>query len=98
MIKVPGSNGSLHKARSEGADVRFVYSPMDCLKIADENKDKIVVFFLIGFETTTPMTCALMEQVIKQDIKNILFHINHITVPEVMQVLVQDENCKIDAF
>ena len=98
MIKVPGSRGSLQKARSEGADVRFVYSPMDCLKIADENKDKIVVFFAIGFETTTPMTCALMEQVIKQDIKNILFHINHITVPEVMQVLVQDENCKIDAF
>lgn len=98
MIKVPGSKGSLQKARSEGADVRFVYSPMDCLKIADENKDKIVVFFAIGFETTTPMTCAFMEQVIKQDIKNILFHINHITVPEVMQVLVQDENCKIDAF
>ncbi len=42
---------------------------MDCLKIADENKDEIVVFFAIGFETTTPMTCALMEQVIKQDIK-----------------------------
>ncbi len=98
MIKVPGSKGSLQKARSEGADVRFVYSPMDCLKIADENKNKTVVFFAIGFETTTPMTCALMEQVIKQDIKNILFHINHITVPEVMQVLVQDENCKIDAF
>ena len=98
MIKVPGSKGSLQKARSQGADVRFVYSPMDCLKIADENKDKIVVFFAIGFETTTPMTCALMEQVIKNDIKNILFSINHITVPEVMQVLVEDENCKIDAF
>ncbi|MCT7406482.1 hydrogenase formation protein HypD [Aliarcobacter cryaerophilus] len=98
MIKVPGSRGSLQKARSEGADVRFVYSPMDCLKIADENKDKIVVFFAIGFETTTPMTCALMEQVIKQDIKNILFSINHITVPEVMRVLVEDKNCKIDAF
>ncbi|MFW2516865.1 hydrogenase formation protein HypD, partial [Aliarcobacter butzleri] len=51
-----------------------------------------------GFETTTQMTCALMEQVIKQNIKNILFHKNHITVPEVMQVLVQDVNCKIDAF
>ncbi len=98
MIKVPGSKGSLQKARSQGADVRFVYSPMDCLKIADENKDKIVVFFAIGFETTTPMTCALMEQVIKNDIKNILFSINHITVPEVMRVLVEDKNCKIDAF
>ena len=98
MIKVPGSNGSLQNARSQGADVRFVYSPMECIKIANENPNKTVVFFAIGFETTTPMTCALLEQVIKNDIKNILFHINHITVPEVMQVLVQDENCKIDAF
>ena len=98
MIKVPGSKGSLQKARSEGADVRFVYSPMDCLKIANENPDKTIVFFAIGFETTTPMTCALLEQVIKHKISNILFHINHITVPEVMRVLVQSSDCKIDAF
>ena len=98
MIKVPGSKGSLQKARSEGADVRFVYSPMDCLKIANENPNKIIVFFAIGFETTTPMTCALLEQVIKHNISNILFHINHITVPEVMRVLVQSSDCKIDAF
>ena len=98
MIKVPGSKGSLQKARSEGADVRFVYSPMDCLKIANENPNKTIVFFAIGFETTTPMTCALFEQVIKHNISNILFHINHITVPEVMRVLVQSSDCKIDAF
>ncbi|GGD42849.1 hydrogenase expression/formation protein [Malaciobacter pacificus] len=98
MIKVPGSKGSLQKARSEGADVRFVYSPMDCIKIASENPDKTVVFFAIGFETTTPMTCSLIEQVIKNDIPNIQFHINHITVPEVMRVLVQSDDCKIDAF
>lgn len=71
MIKVPGSNGSLQDARSKGADVRFVYSPLDCLKIADENPTKKVVFFAIGFETTTPMTAALMDTVIKQDIKKI---------------------------
>ena len=98
MIKVPGSKGSLQKARSEGADVRFVYSPIDCLKIANENPNKTIVFFAIGFETTTPMTCALLEQVIKHNISNILFHINHITVPEVMRVLVQSSDCKIDAF
>lgn len=98
MIKVPGSLGSLQDARSKGADIRFVYSPLDCLKIASDNIDKIIIFFAIGFETTTPMTCSLLEQVIKKDIKNILFSINHITVPEVMRVLVEDENCKIDAF
>ncbi len=98
MIKVPGSKGSLQDARGKGADVRFVYSPLDCLKIAKENENKKVVFFAIGFETTTPMTCALLEQVIKQDIKNLFFHINHITVPEIMRVLIESKESKIDAF
>jgi len=98
MIKVPGSKGNLQDARSQGADVRFVYSPMDCLKIAKENPSKRVIFFAIGFETTTPMTTALIHQVISKDIKNILFHINHITVPEPMRVLLDDESNTIDAF
>ena len=54
MIKFQWSKGSLQKARSEGADVRFVYSPMDCWKIADENKDKIVVFFCNWFWKQQP--------------------------------------------
>jgi hydrogenase expression/formation protein HypD len=98
MIKVPGSRGSLQDARREGADVRFVYSPMDCIKIANENKNKTIIFFAIGFETTTPMTTALLNSVIKKDITNILFHINHITVPEPMRVLLDDETNTIDAF
>jgi len=98
MIKVPGSNGNLQDARAKGADVRFVYSPLDCLKIASENSDKTIIFFAIGFETTTPMTTALINQVIKKDIKNILFHINHITVPEPMRVLLDDKTNTIDAF
>jgi len=82
MIKVPGSKGSLQDARAKGADVRFVYSPMECLKIAKDNPDSDVVFFAIGFETTTPMTAALLEAMEKQDVKNIFLHINHVTVPE----------------
>ena len=98
MIKVPGSDGSLQDARANGADVRFVYSPTDTIKIAKENLNKIVIFFAIGFETTTPMTSALINQVINKKIKNILFHINHITVPEPMRVLLDDKENKIDAF
>jgi len=98
MIKVPGSNGNLQDARAKGADVRFVYSPLECLKIANENPDKTIIFFAIGFETTTPMTTALINQVIQKDKKNILFHINHITVPEPMRVLLDDETNTIDAF
>lgn len=105
MIKVPGSHGSLQDARSKGADVRYVYSPMECLKIAAENPDKKVIFFAIGFETTTPMTSVLIDQTIKQNVSNLFFHINHVTVPEVMKELIdsRDEhvdsyNNKIDAF
>jgi len=98
MIKVPGSNGSLQDARSKGADVRFVYSPMECLKIAKENPDKTVVFFAIGFETTTPMTAVLVDQVIKLGISNILFHINHVTVPEVMVELIDSRDEHVDSY
>ncbi len=98
MIKVPGSNGSLQDARANGADVRFVYSPLDCLKIAMDNLDKTIIFFAIGFETTTPMTSALIKQVINQNIKNVIFHINHVTVPEPMRVLLDDKTNKINAF
>lgn len=98
MIKVPGSNGSLQNARSKGADVRFAYSPMECIKIAKENPSKKIIFFAIGFETTTPMTAALLDTVVKQDIKNIFFHINHVTVPEVMRELIDSRDIHVDSY
>ncbi len=98
MIKVPGSHGSLQNARAKGADVRFVYSPMETLKIAKQNPDKKVIFFAIGFETTTPMTAALVDVVVKQNIKNIFFHINHVTVPEVMQELLESRDEHVDSY
>ena len=98
MIKVPGSKGSLQDARAKGADVRFVYSPLETLKIAEENPDKTVIFFAIGFETTTPMTTALIDAVIKRKISNILFHINHVTVPEVMVELIDSRDEHVDSY
>jgi hydrogenase expression/formation protein HypD len=98
MIKVPGSNGSLQDARAKGADVRFVYSPMECIKIAQDNLDKTIIFFAIGFETTTPMTAVLVDQVIKLKIPNILFHINHVTVPEVMVELIDSRDVHVDSY
>ena len=98
MIKVPGSRGSLQDARAKGADVRFVYSPLDCLKIAKENPHNKIIFFAIGFETTTPMTAALLDAVIKQNIKNIFIHINHVTVPEVMRELIDSRDIHVDSY
>ncbi len=60
MMRVPGSNGSLLDAKARGADVRFVYSPLDALKVALDNPDRRVVFFAVGFETTAPSTAVTL--------------------------------------
>ncbi len=98
MMKVPGSRGSLFDARGEGADIRFVYSPMDALEIARENSKKNIIFFAIGFETTTPMTAALIKRQLTQGISNIFYHINHVTVPEPMEAVISEDDSNIDAF
>jgi hydrogenase expression/formation protein HypD len=98
MIKIPGSNGSLSDARARGGDVRFVYSPIECINIAKENPDKKIIFFAIGFETTTPMTAVLVDLVVKNNINNILFHINHVSVPEVMVELIDSRDIHIDSY
>lgn len=98
MIRVRGSYSSLGEERAKGADIRALYSPLDAIKVAQENPDKDVVFFAIGFETTTPMTAVLIEKALKLKIKNLFFHINHITVPAAVETLLNDEKSKIDAF
>ncbi|MDD3323840.1 MAG: hydrogenase formation protein HypD [Sulfurospirillaceae bacterium] len=98
MIRVPGSKTSLQKLRAEGKDIRSLYSPLDVLKIAKENPDKNVVFFAIGFETTTPMTAVLIKDAVEHKIKNLFFHINHVTVPEPIDVIMQGGDAHIDAF
>lgn len=98
MIRVPGSKTSLQKLRSEGADIRALYTPLDVIKIARENPDKKVVFFAIGFETTTPMSASVIKMALNLKLKNLFFHINHVVVPEVIEALMGDENVKIDAF
>ncbi|MBE0494838.1 MAG: hydrogenase formation protein HypD [Campylobacterales bacterium] len=98
MIRVPGSKGSLQTLRAEGADIRALYSPLDVLKIAKENPDKTVVFFAIGFETTTPMTASLVKMVLAQNLPNVLFHVNHVLVPEPVEAIMAGGDAKIDAF
>ncbi len=98
MMKVPGSMGSLFDARAEGADIRFVYSPVDVLEIARENSEKKIIFFAIGFETTTPMTAALIKRQETEGLSNIFYHINHVTVPEPMEAVISEDDSNIDAF
>ncbi|PAF43708.1 hydrogenase formation protein HypD [Helicobacter sp. 11S03491-1] len=98
MLKVPGSKGSLQDARSKGKNVGFIYSPLQALEVARQNPDKTVVYFAIGFETTTPMSAALLQQVQNLKIKNLFFHINHVLVPPPLEVILHSPDCKINAL
>jgi hydrogenase expression/formation protein HypD len=98
MIRVPGSKSSLAQERAEGRDIRPLYTPLDAIKIAEENPDKKVVFFAIGFETTTPMTAALLEQVEKKGIGNLFVHINHVLVPPAVRAIMDSGEAKVNAF
>ena len=98
MIRVPGSKTSLQKLRSEGGNIKALYSPLDVIKIAIENPDKKVVFFAIGFETTTPMTATLLKMAIEKNITNLFFHINHVLVPEPVEAIMSGGDANIDAF
>lgn len=98
MIKVPGAYGSLADARARGALVRFVYSPFDCLQIAQENPNKKVVYFAIGFETTTPMTAALLQRAISLGLRNLFLHVNHVLVPPPVCAILDDKRAKVNAL
>ncbi|WP_345985488.1 hydrogenase formation protein HypD [Sulfurimonas sp. HSL-1656] len=98
MIRVPGSQSSLAVERAAGRDIRPLYTPMDALKIAKEHPDKKVIFFAIGFETTTPMTAALLHAAIAQKVTNLYFHINHVLVPPAIDAIMSDGQAKINAF
>src|ERR1039458_7497781 len=70
MMRVPGGKGNLLKAKAEGADVRFVYSPLDALRIAVDNPGREVVFFAVGFETTAPSTALTVLQARQREVRN----------------------------
>ncbi len=98
MIRVPGSKASLAQCRAQGGDVRPLYDPLDALQIAQDNPNKTVVFFAIGFETSTPMTAVLLQQAEAQGIENLVFHINHVLVPPAVNAVMDDPQVKVNAF
>jgi hydrogenase expression/formation protein HypD len=86
MLRVPGSNRvSLFHAKAEGADVRMVYSVADAIRLAQQNPERQVVFFAIGFETTTPPTAIAIKQAAQLGLKNFTVFCNHVLTPSAIQ-------------
>jgi hydrogenase expression/formation protein HypD len=98
MLRVPGSDSDLFKIKSEGGDVRVVYSPLDSLKIARANPDKKVVFFAIGFETTAPANAMSVWQAREQGITNFSVLVSHVLVPPAVRGILDSPNNRVQAF
>ncbi len=98
MMRVPGSKGSLLDAKADGADVRFVYSPLDVLKLARQYPDREVVFFAIGFETTAPSTAVTLLRAQAEGIKNFSVFCNHVTIIPAIKAILDSPDLRLDGF
>jgi hydrogenase expression/formation protein HypD len=98
MLRVPGSDRDLFRVRSEGGDVRVVYSPLDALRIARQNPDRQVVFFGIGFETTAPPNAMTVYQARKLGIRNFSLLVSHVRVPPAIEAIMQSPDCRVQGF
>ena len=98
MLRVPGSQKSLLEAKAEGADVRILYSPLEAVQLAQENPEKEVVFFAVGFETTAPANALSIVHADKMGVKNYSILASHVLVPPAMEAILSDKENQIDAF
>jgi hydrogenase expression/formation protein HypD len=98
MLRVPGSHGDLFSIQSLGGDVRVVYSPLDCLKIARANPDKQVVFFAIGFETTAPANAMLAWRARADGVENLSLLVSHVLVPPAMEAILSSPRNRVQGF
>jgi len=98
MLRVPGSDGDLFTIKSQAGDVRIVYSPLDCIKIARANPDKHVVFFAIGFETTAPANAMLVHSAKAQGVRNVSVLVSHVLVPPAIAAILASPENRVQAF
>jgi hydrogenase expression/formation protein HypD len=98
MLRVPGSERDLFRVKSEGGDVRVVYSPLDALKIARANPDRQVVFFGIGFETTAPPNAMTVYQAKRLGVRNFSMLVSHVRVPPAVAAIMESPTVRVQAF
>jgi len=98
MLRVPGSTTDLLSVKAGGGDVRIVYSPLDAVKLAEQNPAKEVVFFGVGFETTAPATAMAVYQAAHKGLKNFSMLISHVLVPPAIEALMSSPNCRVQGF
>lgn len=98
MIKVPGSAATLEKARSEGSDIRIIYSPLELLDLAKNNPGKNIVFAGVGFETTSPLIAAVVIRARKKNIKNLFIFPAFKVIPPALRLIVNNKHSRVNGF
>ena len=98
MLRVPGSRASLLDARTLGANVRVVYSPLDAVALARSRPDADVVFFAVGFETTAPANAMAVWRAAQEGLSNFAVLMAHVLVPPAMKAILDSPSCKVQAF
>lgn len=98
MLRVPGSSKSLLEAKARGADVRIVYSPLEAVRLAEENPNREVILFAVGFETTAPANALSVVHADKRGVTNYSILASHVLVPPAMEAILSDPENKINAF
>jgi hydrogenase expression/formation protein HypD len=98
MLRVPGSSKDLFMVRSEGGDVRILFSPLDALQIARDNPSKEVVFFAVGFETTAPANAMAVWQAAREGIKNFSVLVSQVMVPPAMRAILSSPGNRVQGF
>jgi hydrogenase expression/formation protein HypD len=98
MLRVPGSRESLLDARADGGHVQIVYSPLDAVRFAQQNPDRQVVFFAVGFETTAPATALAVQQAGRLGLTNFSLLVSHVRVQPAMEMLAGSADCAVQGF
>ena len=98
MLRVPGSKKDLLTIKAEGGNVKMVYSPLDAVKIAEQNKDKKIVFFAVGFETTAPANAMSVIEAKRKKLSNFSILCSHVLVPPAIEALLNSNGNMIQGF
>jgi hydrogenase expression/formation protein HypD len=98
MLRVPGSTTDLLSVKARGGDVRMIYSPLDAVKLAEQNPAKEIVFFGVGFETTAPTTAMAVYQAARKGLMNFSLLVSHVLVPPAIAAVLSAPDCRVQAF
>src|SRR6202012_1208856 len=98
MMRGPGSSGALLEAKARGCDVRFVYSPLDALKIAVDNPAKEIVYFAVGFETTAPSTAGTLARAKERGVANCSVFCSHVTIVPPIKAILDSPDLRLSGF